>query len=52
MQQQNIFGPTQSFPYTKLESYMIGSTSYSRKEQLQDDTSYDYFQSFLTFGAG
>jgi hypothetical protein len=52
MQQHNIFGPTQSFPFTKLESYIIGSAFDSRKEQVQDDTSGDDFlQAFLTNGA-
>ncbi len=50
MQQHNIFGPTQSYPFTKLESYMIGSAFDSRKAQDQDDTPYDYYQAFLTNG--
>ena len=51
MQQHNIFGPTQSFPFTKLESFMIGSALDSRKEQVQDDTPDDDFQAFLNNGA-
>ena len=50
MLQHNIFGPTQSFPFTKLDSFMIGSTFDSRKAQDQDDTPYDYYQAFLTNG--
>ncbi len=50
-QNQNILGPTQSFPFTKLESYMIGSTLDSRKVQVHNDTYHDEFQDFLSSGA-
>ena len=48
--QLNIFGPTQSFPFTKLESFMVGLSLDTRRDQIQDDTTYDVFQSFLTSG--
>ena len=51
MQQHNIFGPTQSFPFNKLESYMIGSAIDIRKVQDQDDAPDDDFQAFLNNGA-
>ena len=51
MQQHNIFGPTQSFPFTKLESCMIGSAIDSHKFQVQNDTPDDDFQAFLNNGA-
>ena len=51
MQQHNIFGPTQSFPFNKLESYMIDSAIDIRKVQDQDDAPDDDFQAFLNNGA-
>ncbi len=50
-QYHNFLGPTQSFPFTKLESYSIGSTLNSRKVHVYNDTYHDEFQDFLSSGA-